>query len=449
MRVNQPAGAPDLCVRATDFESMPHRELLGLLDGVDQARATAVAADLGTAAADIGEIASDLRRCLGRLDWQSPAGDAFRAWGNEVAGATSTLADYTATAGDHMANAAATLHDVRRDIPPVPQNAVATVATYRVHEGVYGPFGDAAEGVPATPGMATPTAAQYRAALAAMARARLAAADQMTKLGSAYSVASDAMRHHEQPRFPAMPGAVMPENPETAKDSQSTFVYTAAGARERSGGRNHDSAVSRSYGRGTDVHSGPTLAQGTGIRRPTGEAATHDPRTVAGRSHGSGAPLPSTTTGPPAARYAGGVGRPGVPEPNEPESTGPAPRGPGRSAAAPVPDEGIVGGRRVDRPGGGPIRFSLGNVIGEEPPAGRRGAGTAPIPPPVERTTSPQPGPTGGTPAPARGLARSGVPPFYGGPGEARRAGRRRPDYLVEEDETWRCATHTVPPVVE
>jgi hypothetical protein len=230
-------GAPSVCGPSTDFESLSHREMLAMLVGVNQRQVTTVATNLTTAGTAIQEIAADLNTHMSNLDWQSTAGDAFRTWGHKVASATYTLADYATTAGTQMSNAGSVLHEVSTSMPAIPEGAVTTAATYRQHKGVYGPFGDAAEGTHAAPGAPTPTAGQYNAAVAEMSAAQTKAADNMIKLGSAYSAATETMGGQQEPEFPPLPEAILPPDPRGVDDASHSEYFGGSSAGARGGDR--------------------------------------------------------------------------------------------------------------------------------------------------------------------------------------------------------------------
>lgn len=474
--------ASDPYVSCNDFDGITHRQMLHMLDGVNQDQVVKVAGSLSDAGGSILDIANDLKSHMTNLEWESKAGDTFRDWGSKVASATFTLSDYASTAGTQMSNAGTVLGEVHKDMPPVPEGAVTTAAAYRQHKGVQGPFGDDAEGAHVPPGAPTPTTAEYHQALTEMQTAKTQAADNMTKLGGAYAAATEQMCTAQEPEFPPVPTQLMPPEP-VMRDSGSYDDYGASGdsggsrgyrpdaqqpVEEPEAGGGTDGAGGSSSGRlhvdgiGADRTGGGTLV----AERPPPSGETHGPSRVAAFP-----PPPSGVTADPEPEspLPGGsrTGRTGAGSADEEGSHyGGEPVGAPDSRSAPrsALGDGIEGGELVDPPaegaGAGRFRFSTGNVIGEEPGAlsglrgGARSGGADPFGPSAEEGTFAARGasalaePEGA--GAGMGCGMGGMPLSGAGRKNRDRRDGRRPDYLVEEDETWMPGgTGVVPSVFE
>lgn len=219
---------------STNFEQFSHSEMLDMIQNADPSKVTALANKLDSVSTQTEKIGTDLQTHMSKVEWYSPAGDAFREWGSRVAGATLTLSDYSSTASVFMLNAGQVLSDVQRDMPKVPNLAYETVNAYRAANNIQGPFADTAGVTPdhldgvQGPYAATPTAAQYKAASSQLETARTSAIDQMNKLGQAYNMATDVISTAQQPTFPPTPTSIMPARP-AAYGESSTYVPGSTG----------------------------------------------------------------------------------------------------------------------------------------------------------------------------------------------------------------------------
>lgn len=226
---------------STDFEQFTHSEMLDMVKSADPAKVTALAHKLDSVSTQTEKIGTDLQTHMSKVDWQGPAGDAFRDWGSRVASATLTLSDYSSTAGVFMLNAGQVLSDVQRDMPKVPNLAYETVNAYRAANNIQGPFADTAGVTPdhldgvQGPYSATPTAAQYQAASSTLETARSSAVDQMNKLGQAYNMATDVISTTQEPTFPPTPPSIMPARP-LYQNQSSTYVPGSTGGTGTTGG---------------------------------------------------------------------------------------------------------------------------------------------------------------------------------------------------------------------
>ncbi len=473
MRVDDAGGcSPSVYGPQSDFEGMSHRQLLKLLDGASHSPVGSVAKKLTDAGDSLQEIARTLKKHMSDLDWQSAAGDSFRDWGHKVASATYTLSDYASSAGNQLNMAGDSLGSTQSGMPPVPEGAATTVATYRAHKGINGPFVDASVGTHVPAGVTTPTDTQYQQALGTLNTAHLEAADQMSSLGSAYSSASHGMSTLKEPVFPALPTEAMPPEPDSTRGTSSYIdpssgggavgtpvTATTVGAQTTPGG------IKEIIPGHTQIVMPHTHLDSNGNQDTTGGIAVIEPPSTLRP------PRPSQPTSPflPPPMPLSGL-------PVGPKNTGRYPgagsggeqvhtfgvTGPGRSAVRSSFGEGIEGGRLTE-PGAGGLggaraRFSTGAVIGEESAAGGRPAGSGALP--AEAAEGELYGGRAGAgsvgEAGQEGMASSRGMSGIGGMssrGSRSQRGRRnggRPDYLVEDEETWLSAgSRAVPSVFE
>ncbi|MCF3104583.1 hypothetical protein IPZ58_23755 [Streptomyces roseoverticillatus] len=157
--------------------------------------------------------------------------------------------------------------------------------------------------------------------------------------------------------------------------------------------------------------------------QPAPRGGTSGPTQNPGRSNvfGTEPAQRQGQTRPPMGAVGAGGGFPGV--------SGPPAGRPGTSGgrAMAITPGGVVGGRSGQRPGGGGLPFTPGGT------GLVRGAGEG------TGTTAAKSGMSAGM-MPGAGL---------GGASSDRRSGSQRPDYLVEDEETWAQGKPVVPPVVE
>jgi hypothetical protein len=126
--------------------------------------------------------------------------------------------------------------------------------------------------------------------------------------------------------------------------------------------------------------------------------------------------------------------------------------------------EGIEGGTLVEPPvggvGGSPLRFSAGTVVGDDPASttpgmseGIRAGAGSPFGRPSQEASYERSGGSGfgepGAGGTGQGGSRMGGLPLSGGRRDDRaRRGGSRPDYLVEEEETWASGDIDIVPSV-
>ncbi|MGW2369035.1 hypothetical protein ACWCZ5_26065 [Streptomyces sp. NPDC001667] len=470
-----------------DFTSIPHEQLLAMLEPADPKKVTDLAGRLADASTAIKELGVDLKRHMDRVHWQGEGGDAFRDWGSRMSNATLRLGHYAENAGTWMNHAAATLTQVHNQMPKYSTASKATVDAFLKAQ----PPNMQYIQKPAFDAPAVGSAPSQNQAYEAQKRLHddhMRAAELMKKLAESYNASGVQLLKAELPNFPPAPGRVMPSPKRQIIDSE---YLQPAGAGGPQGQARQEAVTGSSPGSVASASRAPSqgaMAQPSASYPEAGHAV---PRLPEGHSTTEIDSLPTAPTAPPTSvpgswpqgGSADGTAshstppvpmlpppgpRPVVPEVGvRPPTTRPTmPGGPGTVGARPaqpvprISDPGVVGGRPLPAPSGRPVEpLPRGTVIGTEPgrgggrPTGSYGPGAVGG---VGRTS---PGVSaggaftqGGTGLPRGGSGTSGMAPMHGAPGAApqKRRGSQRPDYLVEDEETWRRGERrVVPPVIE
>ncbi|MGW2368018.1 hypothetical protein ACWCZ5_20845 [Streptomyces sp. NPDC001667] len=466
------------------FDDATHEELYAMVAGGQPKQINDAADALLKAFTDINDLGGELQAHVERVKWEGEGGEAFRKWGAELAKQTLKLADYTLKVGINIGFAGQSLSDAKAVIPaPEPcyadadkekarlkgaesnrQEAINQMerldSYYRtVHTDVAGLEAPTFPALP--PGLiTTPVNDLERPDVASAAPGSVPThggmqegsvrpgADGAGTISSGPSLPSDegrrgqpgaalgtdrpshtaidsvappqapdnATRHAvtrlpadiPDPRGPAMPGPFVPAMP-------SGWQRGIEGPRGPAVG--HPESVSVPRPEGIARAGGKDgIVGGTPVRSGGQSAVPRLPRgTVVGEERTVNGPQTGTTTGP-----RGVAGSPGA-RPGSPMGMGGHPVG----GSTPGPRNGYVGRRLATEPGG-----TAGGL--RAPREGRS-----------EFTQ-------GGS-----GLVRNqppGVMPHSGAnsSGGSRRRSSSRPDYLVEDEETWtRGRGNVVPPVIE
>ncbi|MEV8454524.1 hypothetical protein AB0467_19540 [Streptomyces sp. NPDC052095] len=453
----------------TDFDGMTHERMLEWLDRASSGEMQAASDRLVGAASEIRRIAEDLKVRPQWVEWKGQGADAFRTWSADLANATLRLGDYSEGVSKWLGEASNAVASAQASIPRTEAGAQADLEAAL-----------AARNDPDASDMARKSAAEL---IETGKRNREEAAAQMRKLSQTYAMSSSQLASLEKPVFPAMPQAMVSQR-SLGRDGQQHHrgISSEEGGAPTSGGAGHPAApesrreavpggvgqVGSAAGAAAAPYVARPSAPGTvgitvdGVTAlpdassppatnpsvpPAGPRADGLPSPV----QGAVPPVPPSRIGPAGPRGTTGAGgATGLPSPpvSAPGPTVPGPGAVGRPPGA----NGIVGGHAVPpgqaRPTAGMPR---GTVIG-----GESARGTAPV---------------GRTPGMGGGVSR--VPPITGGAvgghqqqergpagGPARvgsganRAGRDerrdRPDYLVEDEETWQQGVRrVVPPVID
>lgn len=469
-----------------DFTSIPHEQLQAMVEPANAQKVTDIAHRLTAASTAIKELGDDLKKHMDRVHWQGEGGEAFRGWGSRMSNATLRLGHYAENAGTWMNHAAVTLGQVKRDMPKYSAASKATVDAYLNAQ----PPNMRVIQEPLVDLPAVGSAPSQRQAYEAQRRLHddhMHAAELLKKLSESYNASGVQLMRAERPQFPPAPGAVMPP----PIDPNSGFEYLPQpSSRGGQGSASHGAADGAAVPNARE--SGYVAASSREGTSGIGHAASHLQRPV-GPEIDSVAPLPTAPSVLPSGAPGGwsaGVNADGVVrQPHLPVpplvqpglgTTGPTigvvrpsvrPSGPGRQSqtgAFPAPavpragGPGVIGGSPLplgpERPTG---QIPRGTVVGGEPgvvggrPVGGPGSSSGGS---IGRPFTP-----GGTGLPrgsqatsagaaSAGAARGGPVPVSGVPGSASQRGRRgqRPDYLVEDEETWSQGhRRVVPPVIE
>ncbi|MFE3824204.1 hypothetical protein [Streptomyces sp. NPDC059092] len=484
---------------STSFEAMSHEQMLAWLDKANSGTVQAAADRLSAAAFEIRDIAQQFQFRPQRVEWEGKGKDAFESWGASLASSTYRLAEYSDEASKWLSRASDAIAVAQSSIPRDVPGAKANLAAANAHRN------DPDAGLVAGKSLETLEAGAEKS--------RLEAADQMRKLSQSYQQAQTQMTKLEAPTFQPPPGAFVPDSDvrydssQVARTGSNTGSAVPGGSDSSQSGRvSGGGEASAPQFRGGSVlppadltrPEQPTSMEVAGLDTPPSTLAPSSvaPSTPVGGSRPESGVTPSLGMIPPA--FGGkpstntgqlGPGRPGagVRTPLLPGQTGPA----GGSVVRPPQDRGILGGRAVPpnsgRPTGGIPR---GTVIGGEgvhgrPPmangagggmggvgsgqggmaAGRRLGGETGG---IVGGRPQQPGTSAGRPFTPGG---SGL--VRGANGEGRQAGQaarggavgprangaarrrddaqgNRPDYLVEDEETWQQGgRRIVPPVID
>ncbi|MFJ8887462.1 hypothetical protein ACIRJR_29205 [Streptomyces sp. NPDC102402] len=443
------------------------------------------------AAKEIRKIAEELKVRPQAVEWKGEGATAFRTWSDDLANATLRLGDYSEGASKWLAQASDALASAQVSIPRTDAGAQANL--------------DAAKAARNDPDASAVAQKSLETLLAAKEANRQEAAAQMRKLAQSYALSASQMDGLEKPVFPPPPGAIVPERSGGIDDARTWGPPGGMGTAEGEGairGVTTRSEFSPSTGSGSQG-----APDSSAVRVPP------DPGTPVSMEVNSTATLPQSSStpsvsqpGPPVAGRPDGGLPSGLPVPQAfggGTRSAPGPFGsakdsglnvrtpslPGQSASGSgsvsrTPrDAGITGGRPVAQPTGRGLPG--GTVVGGETTQGRSPMGHGGI----SGGGAARSGAMGGRP-PAGGsggvvggrprqAGRSGERPFTPGgtglvrgnesgraagqaagglrapssrrPADLRRdEGGERPDYLIEDEETWKQGgRRATPPVID
>ncbi|MER5552786.1 hypothetical protein ABT001_14065 [Streptomyces sp. NPDC002793] len=479
--------------QGTPFDSMSHEEMLAWLDVANSGAIQGASDRLVSAAKKIREIAEELRGRPQTVEWKGEGADAFRTWSADLVNSTLRLGDYSEGAAKWLARASDSLASAQVSIP-------------RTHAGAQANL-DAALEARNDPDASAVAQKSAETLIAAKEANRQEAAAEMRKLAQSYALSASQMDGLERPAFPPPPGEIVPErgsavvSSETwgapvgrrgATEGESEGVIRGATTHPTSplatgpgspGGPDSSAIRSPLHPEtpvSMEVNGTATLPQSTSTSSvsPPGPLVTGKP---------DGAITPGLAVMPPAF---GGGSRPisGLSDSAKNAGSGvrspllPGQSVPGSASATRTPrgDAGVFGGRPTAQPTGRGLPG--GTVVGGEGTQGRGPMGHSGM----SGGGAARGGATGGRP-PAGGIvggrpqqtARSGERPFTPGgtglvrgneagraagqagrvspgpsgsrPGSSRREeGGERPDYLIEDEETWQPGgRRVVPPVID
>ncbi|MFI9111474.1 hypothetical protein [Streptomyces venezuelae] len=489
----------------TDFSGMSHQQMLAWLDEASSFYVGDAARKLKSVAAQLEKIAGELKASMEGMDWEGEAEKAFAEWTINVANTTSKLALYSKRGAIPMDDNSTAIAAAQSAMPRYTSHASAKenlAAARKYHNDPDSQY---------IAGQARSQMADSEdpAVIKAKEEAnRQAAADEMRRLSSTYQWSSYRMSNEVPPVFPPPPGAFVPdavddrggsnrnitslpqgERHSTSNDTETTTTHTTR-PQQDTRTTPDDNVV-----RPTDDPTRPTHVVRPEVRPDTPvdlgidsvDTHTLPPTQTTGPTTptpGGPPPVnkpdfgtpPFVTTGVPPFTGKNGPGPVGPTGPvtggtRNPLSNG-GPRGlPGMPGAT---REGISGGRQVPNTGRPSTGIPRSTVVGAE--QGRNGTGMGRGPMGGGGMGTPMgggqsgisggrrlAGETGGVvggKAQRAGTTGTGGRPFTpGGSGLVRgntaRADEReeqngeRPDYLVEDEETWQQGRRVAPPVID
>ncbi|MFB7917709.1 hypothetical protein [Streptomyces sp. NPDC056061] len=480
----------------TSFSGKSHEELMKWLSQANSEAVQAAADRLAKAATEIEKIGEELKIRPQWVNWKGAGANSFRAWTADLANATLSLGQYGRGASKSLGDAAEAIVAAKGAAPDLRPDAKASL--------------EAALSTPNDPDaskLVQQLNAELRTDHDAMARA-------MTNLSQAYEQSKEGMEKLEKPKFPPPPQVIVPRAEEGSDHTKSDYVSGGGTAVGAAGGVPRSiSAPGADYAvsGGAVVPSTPHASVAAPAGGPASHPVDMEIDAVAPPTTTSptpplaqpGVPGPVKPDGglpvmpPVLPPHAGdrtvvqptptpGTGRTtGVPRPPMPSGGGKAMV---ESLGRPPRDNAITGGRQMAQPPGRPtVGLPRTAVVGGEgtptgrgmmghgPAMGGGGGGQSGI---VggRRLASETGGVVGGSP---HQLGRGGARPFTPGGtglvrgtaagdgsrgpgqvgrgastsprgGESRRDDRERPDYLVEDEETWQQGNRRiVPPVID
>ncbi|MGT2528647.1 WXG100 family type VII secretion target [Streptomyces nojiriensis] len=481
----------------TNFEVYTHAQLHAMVAAIHPEGVSALGTQLADAAKTIEEIGNKLKDH--KVDgWEGATAEAFRNWVSQAGSATLVLAEFSAAGGKYMTETAQVMREVKGadgkegNMPPYNPGTEASLKEDLELSRKYHNDPDAVQlGQDA-----------WRRLNGDHARA----VDAMNKLAGAYDHSSMQMNRAQAtaPTFPPPPDVFVPRVRDGSQDMARPGEGGAGGG-VGSAGHSYGPPSSGSVPSSNEpgwVPGHPPQPDNTvpSVSVPeildskvdvgldsvgtlpdrTVPPVTTPPSGPLPTGPGPSLPLPGPMAPPVGLPPVGGLKGPGL---GTGPGLGPYPRltgpgGPGGKVGLMPPgmpprDTGIMGGRPVtsNGPGSGIPR---GTVIGEGSQAGRsmggpmgggaHGGGAGGVS--AGRRLASEPGGIVGGRQSAAGRPIAGGKPFtQGGSGLVRNGavgagthapakrrdeqGGERPDYLVEDEETWQGNRRVAPPVID
>lgn len=491
----------------TPFESMSHEEMLAWLDQANSGAIQGAADRLVSAATEIRKIAEDLKVRPQWVEWKGEGADAFRTWSADLANSTLRLGDYSEGASKWLTQASNAIASAQAAIPRTQAGAQANLDAALASRN--DPDASAVAQKSAETLIATQEANRQEAAaqMRKLAQTYSLSASQMDGLEKpAFPPPPQAIVPPDEDRRGGEGNVGLREAGQSSSTTGKDYGLAAERqSRESSGGVATPSGntvesqplsnVPLSRPVGMEIDGVATLPNAPSVPSVTPSGLPGGGRPESGLPS-MGVPVPPAIGGGPVLPSGpSGGGRPtGISRPSMP-GTGAGPLGSG-PIGRPSGGGGITGGRAVPQTSGRPAGgIPRGTVIGGEGAQGRapmgRASGMGGMGSGIgtgagEGRTSgsrrlagesggivggrPQnPGRTSANPftpggsglvraatsadgAHGTGPAGRGVPMSSHGSrtGESRDEARKRPNYLIEDEETWhRSGRRVVPPVVD
>ncbi len=410
----------------TFFDGMSHEQMLAWLDQANSGVVSGAASRLEKAAAEILDIADELKVRPQWVAWKGEGADAFRTWAADLAAATLRLSDFSKDSGTWLMHASDAISLAQSSIPRDMPSAKANLAA-----------ANAAHNDPDAAGIASKSSAELAALTADREKVRLEAASQMTKLAQSYSWSATQLNSLERPKLPPPPEAFVPTGylvddatnkarpGESSRASSSVqAVHTTSSAAEETGStgspslRHAPSALAAQPHSPAETPSSVRTSIDSAVTLPS-QSLVEPPRSAVDPAAVKGT-MPQAGLLPPL--FGGGQ----TPSANNPAVQGRVlgtgmpvtPLGQGTGGGAPplgrvsgvTGGNGIVGGRPVLQPEGRPAgAIPRGMVVGGEgtPTRGPMGQATGG---PVGRATGMPGAASGGRPASMPGGIVGGRP---------------------------------------
>ncbi|MBT2480989.1 WXG100 family type VII secretion target [Streptomyces sp. ISL-94] len=479
----------------SEFEGYTHAQLYAMVAAMDPDKAHDCATQLTNAAKTIEEIGNKLKDHKVK-GWEGEAAEAFQNWVNQTGSATLVLAEYSATGGKYMAESA----QIMREVKPtdygagnMPKYDASTEATLKQNLATSREYHNDPDAVKLG-----------QEAWSKLSGDHARAVDAMTKLAGSYEKSSQHMGDAKIPTFPPPPPVLVPER---YGEQDMARPGGGSGGGVSSAGSSYTPSSSGSGASSSEPgwvpghqpqpdNTVPSVSMpgipDRNVDVGLDSVGTLPDRTVPPMTTTPGVPLPTgpgpvgPTPGPfvppmglpPVGRVKGLGTGPGHGLGPYPTLTGPGHPGGkvgGMPPGMPPRDSGIMGGRPM-KSNGPSSGIPRGTVIGEGAQAGRGiggmgggmgggahgGAGRAS----AGRRLASEPGGSVGGRQSAAGRPVAGGQPFtQGGSGLVRNGavgagahtpgkrrddqGGERPDYLVEDEETWQGNRRVAPPVID
>ncbi|MFJ3790306.1 WXG100 family type VII secretion target [Kitasatospora sp. NPDC090091] len=379
----------------TNFEAKGHEQLRAMVASADPSKVLSRGSRLKSAGEVLKELSAALKSHVDQIQWEGPAGEAFKAWAGNFHKSGAALAEYSIGVGDAIHQAGEALSTAKTAVPELPKTEIATVSKHKNQSVPYLPSDfEAKYGVGSTVDsvmkQANPnwvTGAEAAAAQKKVEQEHQEAINQMVKLGQAYDAVATKLNALETPAELKPPGS---------NDNRGGLEEVGGGG---SGGTGSGGTVRTPHG-------------GVG-----GGGGSYSPPGNHGGGGGSVTPLPRT---------------PGPDGPNQPGRIDPVPPHNGPTPLPPTPSPGPAPVPVIpDRPGTdlnslppvttlpnqtGPIGPGVPGSLPPSYPGGQQGYPNGPGGGPAFPGTGPLPfGPSGGS-VPLKGTGpTSGRTSTFGG----------------------------------
>ncbi|TGN72188.1 hypothetical protein E5083_30800 [Streptomyces bauhiniae] len=514
MVVSEHDGQSEPKLSTTNFESMTHEQLAAMLDSASPSSASHLSSKLGNAASTISQIGDDLMKYVKGLEWQGEAGDAFRDWGGQTASSTLRLGEYAQSASDFMARVTVAIGEAKAAMPDTSESTQARTDLATAHKTINAAKQPGARNDPDARKAAQTAQTDAAGAEHRLESARQAAIQQMRKLAQSYEYAAVQVNSVPPPTFAPPAGRAAPEEWWHSDDKGYLPGSASYPSGERTSASAHTSAQRTHSVEAPPSHRASVAPVVDAVGHPSSHPGSRPEPVSLGIDSVDTVPRPQTSpapaTGPTVPNRE--VSLPGLPV-GVPQTFGSgrginsalSPRLPGVSRLPQVSglvnssgslprmprEPGIMGGRPVSSAGRSASGIPRGTVIGNENAQGRTPMGRTMSPgSPAgdaarsagglgqgRRLASETGGVVGGRTQPGRAASRPftsggsglvrpsakapqegstsqvGRTSASGRPANSRKGGEggeKRPDYLVEDEETWtRNDRRSLPPIVD